>query len=48
MVYDSPPFHFGMSKIDEQGETKPGSLQVVDALGQVLSRELVDAFNFHQ
>src|SRR5260370_721959 len=38
---DAVPLYLGFLEVDEQSHPKTGRLQVVDALGQVLVRELV-------
>ena len=48
VVNNAPPFHFGPSEVDEQGEVKPGGFQVVDAFGKVVGGELVNTFDFHE
>jgi hypothetical protein len=48
VVDNATPFHFGMTKVDEQGHVESRGLQVVDALCQVLFGKLLDAFAFHQ
>ena len=45
VVDDAPPLDSGLAKVDQKREVEPGSLQVVDTLGQVFVGQLLDALD---
>src|SRR5574342_131861 len=45
LVDHAPPLYLRVSEVDEQGQVETRCLQVVDALRQVLVREVLDAFH---
>lgn len=45
---DASPFHSRPAEVDHQCEMQARCIQVVDALSQMVVRELLNAFHFHQ